>query len=404
MDPRKSKTGHSPHTPAHLADVGLPPIPDSNDLPPAFHSTGPNKASRWSRLKHWFSTHKKASVALAVLAVLLLAGGGVGLYFWLKPKPPPVAQDTPAAVAPKTAGPAQPKYYSPLTGLGVPDEATTKQAVTGIMIENSQYARPQSGLTQAGVVFEAIAEGGITRFAALYQEAKPTLIGPVRSIRPYYLDWMAAFDATIVHVGGSANALKTVRGGGFKDADQFFNGGYFWRATDRAAPHNVYTNFDNLDKLNKAKGYTGSTFNGWPRKEDTPPTAPNASKIDIDISYDLFNVHYNFDKDCDCYERYLAGEKQLDRETGQNIKPKVVIAMKVPTELGFEDGNREQMTTTGSGTAYVFQDGTVGVGTWNKAGAKDQLVFKNDHGEVIKLNRGQVFISVTAPYKSVSWQ
>jgi len=404
MDQQKPASGHAAHTSAH-ADTNFPRIPDGDVIPPAFHHIGPDHSSHWQHFKRWVGAHKKASIGIAALTVLLLASGGVGLYFWLKPKPQPVTVTPPAKIQP-TPAPAQvvPKYYSPLTGMPVADEATAKQEVTGIMIENSQYARPQSGLVNAGVVFEAIAEGGITRFAALYQETKPKLIGPVRSVRPYYVDWMAAFDPTIVHVGGSANALSEVRNGAYKDADEFFNGSYFWRATDRFAPHNVYTNFDKLDALNKDKGYTGSTFTGFPRKDDNPPITPNATKINIDISYDLFNVHYDFDKGCNCYERYLAGEKQLDRETGQNVKPKVVIVMRVPTQLGFEDGYREQMTDTGTGTAYVFQDGTVTAGTWTKKSKKDQIQFKDDHGQEIKLNRGQTFISITAPEKSVTWQ
>lgn len=380
----------------------LPPIPDGDDISPAFHPQTPGKKPNpWQRLKHWVQTHKRASIVIAVVIVLLLAAGGVGLYFALQPK----AKSAPNSIVHKTdTPPTKPKFYSPLTGLEVADEAATKQEVTGIMIENSEWARPQSGLNDAGVVFEAIAEGGITRFAALYQESKPQLIGPVRSVRPYYVDWMAAFDPTIVHIGGSANALSEVRNGGYKDADQFFNADYFWRAADRYAPHNVYTSFEKLDQLNKDKDYTSSTFTGFPRKDDQPSATPNASSIDIDISYALFNVHYDYDKGCNCYERLIAGEKQLDRETGNNAKPKVVVAMKVPTEIGMEDGMREQMSTLGSGTAYIFQDGAVTEGTWNKSDRKNQIVFKNSQNQEIKLNRGQTWISVTAPEKSVSWQ
>ncbi len=381
----------------------MPPIPDGDVIPPGFHHTGGNKPNPWQQLKHWVSEHKKLSIVLAVLIVLILAGGGVALYYALNPKAPKPVIKLPIVSAPAPA-PAKPKFYSPLTGREVADEGATHRSVTGIMIENSEWARPQSGLNDAGVIFEAIAEGGITRFAALYQDTAPKLIGPVRSVRPYYVDWLAAFDATIVHIGGSANALKEVRNGSYKDADQFFNSQYFWRATDRDAPHNVYTDFSKMDKLNADKGYVSSNFTGWPRKEDVPPTSPNASKIDIHISSAFFNVHYDFDKGCDCYDRYVGGEKQLDRESGQNAKPKVVIAMKVPTSIGFEDGYREQMATIGSGTAYVFQDGTVTVGTWTKTGKKDQIQFKNDKGEEVKLNRGQTWISVTAPDQGVAWQ
>jgi hypothetical protein len=104
------------------------------------------------------------------------------------------------------------------------------------MIENSPDARPQSGLQDAGVVVEAIAEGGITRFLTLFQESQPQYIGPVRSLRPYYIDFAAPFQAGIAHVGGSPEALSRVRNGSYRDLDQFFNSAYFSRISARPAP------------------------------------------------------------------------------------------------------------------------------------------------------------------------
>jgi hypothetical protein len=273
------------------------------------------------------------------------------------------------------------------------------------MIENSPDARPQSGLLTAGVAYEAIAEGGITRFAMLYQESRPGLVGPVRSLRPYYLSWIAPFDAAISHVGGSYTALNEVRvPGKYKDIDQFFNGNYYWRATDRYAPHNVYTSFDKIDELNKSKGFVSSSFTGFPRKTETPAAAPNATSIAINISSATYNVHYDYDKATNSYIRSEGGEPHKDREGGQ-IKPKVVIAMKVKTVIGFEDGYREQMTVNDTtGEAYIFQDGIMEKTTWSKGGQKDQLHFLNPEGKDIKLNPGQTWITATPTEQSVTWQ
>jgi hypothetical protein len=271
------------------------------------------------------------------------------------------------------------------------------------MIENSIFARPQSGIKQAGVVFEAIAEGGITRLATLHQEDRPALIGPVRSVRPYYIDWMAPFDSTFAHVGGSANALSTVRNGSFKDTDQFFNGSFFYRATDRDAPHNVYTTSDKLDALNASKGFNSSTFTAWPRKAETPAVAPNANHIDVAVSGPAYNVAYDYDKTTNSYNRFLGGEPSKDRELGQ-VQPKVVVVIKVPTTLGFEDGYREQMTTNGVGDAYIFQDGVAIKGHWRKDAQKAQMVFYDASAHTIGLNPGQTWVTVVAPEKSVSWR
>lgn len=355
--------------------------------------------SLWAKFKHWTAFHPKATLAIVVTFVLI-GGGAIALaYFYPSPRAiiniisgqPPEKQQQPA------------KYYSPLTGIEVANEAATKQQVRAIMIENSPSARPQSGLKEAGVVFEAIAEGGITRLLTLHQEDRPDIIGPVRSLRPYYIDWLAPFDATISHVGGSANALTEIRNGSYKDIDQFFNGKYYWRATDRPAPHNVYTNSKLLDELNSSKGYTSSNFTAWPRKLDSPSQSPNAASINIAISGSAYDVHYDYDAANNNYIRLVGGSKHTDREKGQ-IAPKVVIAMKVPSHYAFEDGNRLQMDTIGQGDAYVFQDGTVTEAKWSKTAKKSQLIFYDKLGKQVPFNNGQTWITVIAPEKSVTWQ
>ena len=359
------------------------------------------KRHLWARLQDFTYAHKKLSIVLSVSFTVVAVGGVAATWLLVPRAAKPAVTTTSTTQIPTPAAPK--KYYSPLTGLEVPDEATTHRQVTGIMIENSIYARPQSGIKEAGVVFEAIAEGGITRLATLHQEDRPGLIGPVRSVRPYYIDWMAPFDSTYAHVGGSANALSTVRNGSFKDTDQFFNGSFFYRATDREAPHNVYTTSDKLDALNQSKGYTSSSFTPWERKAETPSGSPNANHIDVTVSGPAYNVAYDYDKASNVYIRYLGGEPSKDRELGQ-VQPKVVVVIKVPTTLGFEDGYREQMTTSGVGDAYIFQDGTVIKGHWRKDAQKAQMIFYDANAHTIALNPGQTWVTVVAPEKSVTWR
>jgi hypothetical protein len=359
-------------------------------------------ANLWAQLQDFTYAHKRLSIGL-IIGTVLVAAGGVTAALFLLPKPTVTA--APANVTQKntTPAPATKKYYSPLTGVEVPDQAATKRQVTAIMIENSIFARPQSGIKDAGIVFEAIAEGGITRLATLHQEDRPQLIGPVRSLRPYYLDWIAPFDASIAHVGGSANALNTVRNGSFKDIDQFFNGGSYYRATDRDAPHNVYTSFDRLDTLNQKKGFTSSTFDAWPRKKETVATATTATTITVPVSGADYNVAYDYDKASNVYIRHLGGGLSKDREGGQ-VTPKVVVILKVPTQLGFEDGYREQMTTIGTGDAFIFQDGVVVQGHWHKDAQKSQMFFYDKNAHQIAFNPGQTWVTVVAPEKNVTWQ
>jgi hypothetical protein len=352
------------------------------------------------RMIHWVKHHKKLSIILGILLVLLIAGGSVAAYYALNQKPAEVATTTKPEVKPE---PAPIKYYSPLTGSQVETEAITRQAVTGIMMENSPDARPQSGLKNSGVVFEAIAEGGITRFLAIYQEQKPQLIGPVRSVRLYYVDWIAGFNASVAHIGGSAAALTEVRNGKYRDIDQFFNAGAYWRASDRYAPHNVYTSFEKLDALNAKKGFTTSEFTGFTRKDSAAAT-PTATIVDVKISGPLFNSRYNYNATTNTYDRSQAGKPHLDREDGQ-ISPRVVIAMKVDQKRIFEDGYREQIDAIGTGTATIFQDGTVQEVTWKKPSKTAQITFTDAAGVDVPLARGQTWITaIPNGTGSVSWQ
>jgi hypothetical protein len=348
------------------------------------------KNNLWVRFRRWLSTHRK--VAWIVGFIMIICIGGATTYIFLSQKSAKtIPKSTVKIVNKAKVTPAIIKYYSPLTGGLVANEAATKQTVTAIMIENSPDARPQSGLKNSGVVFEAIAEGGITRFLVIYQSEKPQLIGPVRSIRLYDIDWVAPFNASIGHVGGSAAALTEIRNGSYRDIDQFFDYDSYWRSTDRWAPHNVYTSFEKLDALNAEKGYTTSTFTGFSRIDGKSSSAPNATNINVTISSYLYNSSYVYDKTTNTYARSQAGEPHLDREDGQ-IAPSVVVAMRVDETTVLEDGYRESITTIGSGSAVIFQNGTATNVTWHKNSNLDQITFTDAAGADVPLVRGQTWI------------
>ncbi len=354
-----------------------------------------------SRVHKWINNHR--IIAYGIGGALLVATSAAIAFAILYQKPVEIKKAAVIEVKKEAPKPVI-KYYSPLTGNQVADEAATKQAVTGIMIENSPNARPQSGLKDSGIVFEAIAEGGITRFLVMYQQEKPQLIGPVRSLRLYDAEWLAAFDSSIAHVGGSAAALAEVRNGSYRDIDQFFNAGSYWRASDRYSPHNVYTSFAKLDALNTAKGYTTSTFTGFTRFDGKPSDAPTATQLNIKLSGATYNSTYAYDKATNTYLRSQAGAPHSDREQGQ-LAPKVVIAMKVDERTVMEDGKRETIVTIGSGAATIFQNGTAQEVIWNKASKTGQITYTDASGKDVPLVRGQTWISaIPNGAGSVTWQ
>lgn len=358
------------------------------------NASSPHQGHRGQKFKNWLKRHQIAIAviigALVITGMFLFALSGVKsniipLQSVKKPEPKPAE-----------------KVYSLLTGQELADKAMQTHAVTAVMIENSPDARPQSGLKKAGVVYEATAEGGITRFIALYQHDKPALIGPVRSLRIYYLDWAAPYQASIAHVGGSYNALETVRNG-YRDIDQFFNAGTYWRASDRYAPHNVYTSGTNLDELNTAKGYTSSTFESFPRTDGAPSDMPDATSISVNFSSALYGTSYAYDKASNTYLRSLAGQPHHDREEGQ-LAPNVVVVLRVDAQLRGGPDGYEDLVTSGHGQAYVFQNGTATEVTWRKDGRDAPLQLLDAEGNATKLNRGQTWISAITSRGNVSWQ
>lgn len=354
-------------------------------------------------LKKWLIHHwppSKKEWAIIVILILLIGGGVV--YALTRPAPvKPVAIIKPVIkVAPKPT-----LVASTLSGLMVAP-SVNKQAVTGVMIENSDQARPQAGLSQAGVVFEAIAEGGITRFLALYQDTAPSNVGPIRSARPYYLQWLLGFDGSLAHVGGSPDALSDIQVWGVKDLNEFYNANSYHRISTRQAPHNVYTSIAALNQLETSKGYTSTNFTGFPRKAESPSKSPTTKSININISWADYAVHYDYDSATNSYNRSEAGAPMVDSNSGAQLSPKVVVAIVVPLTRGALDGTGayySDYNVIGSGTAYIFQDGNETTGQWAKTSAGSQIAFTDSSGNVIKLNPGQTWLTAVASSGLVSY-
>lgn len=353
------------------------------------------------RFKDWFaSLSKKQKILFFVALVVIIGAIAGGVAFALRPKSAPVTSGQSLNVQNKVATPST--VPSTLTGLQV-DKSVNERPVTGVMVENSLEARPQSGLDQAGVVFEAEAEGGITRFMALYQDSQPSYIGPVRSARPYYIQWCQGFDCAYAHVGGSPDALQDIKDWGVKDLNQFYGGSYFQRIGSRAAPHNVYTSIEKLNQFETSKGYTTSSYSGFTRlaKEGkASASAPVAHSINLDYPGTKYDVHYDYDATSNSYKRSEAGAAHMVVDgtgTSTQLSPKVVVAMTVTKTQGALDASNAYYSNyqvIGSGEVKIFQNGTVIDGTWSKSDPASQITFNDANGAIIKLNPGQTWISI----------
>jgi len=364
------------------------------------HDTPSRKWYQWRPT--WPPTRKQA-IIYSVVAVVLAFGVGAG-WTLTHHKRAVVAVTTKKTL--KKVAPPVP-IYSKLTGLQITDASLNQKPVTAVMIENSLDARPQSGLGDAGVVFEAVAEGGVTRFMAVYQDTAPTNLGPVRSARPYYVSWALGFDAAYGHVGGSEDALNDIKAWGVHDMNQFYNGGYYHRISSRDAPHNVYTGVDVLNQLEAKNGYT-STYTGFTHAtKEAPSKQPSPTSISLSLSGPLYDPSYTYNPATNSYDRAENGAPHVDANTNKQLSPKVVIAMVVPLGRGALDASGayySDYTTIGTGQAYIFQNGTLTQATWTKSSNNAQIAFTDASGQPIALAPGQAWITAVSSAGGVHYQ
>jgi hypothetical protein len=290
---------------------------------------------------------------------------------------------------------------APLTGRLV-SPAVAKRHPIAVMIDDHRDARPQSGFTDAAIVWHAPAEGGIPRYMLIFQDRVPPSVGPVRSARQYYIAWAAEWKAVYAHVGGSPQAMQTLREQGrgqlVYNADEFRWGGiYFHRTRDRFAPHNVYTSGKELWQLASRVGAKNTTIKpAWRFATDKHfLLRPEGTRITV--AYSQNTITYRYDRRTNTYRRSVSGEKrQIDRGVDKPVAPKNVIVMTM-TFGRLNDGsrkNRLEAQFIGRGTAWISTNGTTVKGTWRKRSMTDPTRFYDAKGKLVRLTVGQTFIQV----------
>ena len=280
-----------------------------------------------------------------------------------------------------------------------------------IMVENLVASRPQSGLDKANIVYEALAEGGITRFLALYTFAGSAKeIGPVRSARPYFVDWARGYNAMYVHIGGSPKAYSRISSTGVFDFDQFRNSQYFWRdkTRDVASEHTLYTSdyLMTLALLDTKTSPTGE-YTPWKFKDDAlSADRPSSQRLTVNFSSFSYKVDYEYDSVNNVYVRSV-GEKPHVMRDGIALQPKNVVVLTVNRRLETpttDNKGRLEMDTIGQGTAQFFLDGTVVKGTWKKESSQAPLQLLTEDGSQVALNAGQTWVEIVPPDQAVTVQ
>ncbi|HSI20272.1 MAG TPA: DUF3048 domain-containing protein, partial [Verrucomicrobiae bacterium] len=282
----------------------------------------------------------------------------------------------------------------------------------GIMIENHPEARPQAGLAEADWVYEAIAEGGITRFLALYADAntKDVRVGPVRSVRTYYLDYAREYNAFLAHVGGNSDALASIQAnGGITDLDQFAIGEPTFKRDFSRNVSTEHTMFSSTGKLwnhitskkyEQAGGYEPLLFT-----DEAPEASRGAAQnVSIDFSSASFGVKWAFDPKTNTYARAMAGLAHKDADTGEVITTKNIVLQTVQSVQVTSSGGKVvgKFTLTGSGKVVVLNNGIATVGTWKRSG-NERTRYYNADGSEMKLVRGNTWVEVVHPDTVISY-
>lgn len=295
----------------------------------------------------------------------------------------------------------------------------------GVMIENHAEARPQSGINEADVTYEAVAEGGITRTLNIFYCQTPAQVGPVRSARTYFLDWVSEYGdhPLYAHVGGAntpgpANALGQINDydwGNYNDLNQFSIGfPTFWRDYDRlghpaATEHTMYSTTDKLWAYAKTRGLTNVDKDGvsWDKgfvpysfKDDAPSSSrPSAQSIHLEFwsSSSAYFVDWKYNPTDNFYYRVNGGKPHMDRDTNKQLIAKTIVVMFQTERVandGYDAGQHLLYGTKGTGKAIIFMDGKQVKGKWSKDSRTDRTIISDSAGNEVKFDRGKLWFEI----------
>ncbi len=383
---KKKKTGQLKTKRTSIKKTPNRSVPQLPEVAPELKSHIISRSSIRHDHSYWRAL---AWLSASLLGVLIVTGSIIWLIQLKNPPQKPVA-------APLVQTSLNNKYLAPLTGLPSSPE-TLNRRPWAVVVENFVTVRPQAGLSSADIVFESPTEGGITRLVAIYQSQLPKTVGPIRSARSYFNDWIRPFSPFYSHSGGSNRALQQLKAGygGIVDINEFFHGIAYTRQPNLQAPHNLFTTpekfFSYLDKnkFNLISEVPKINFT------NSLPLAPKISVITLPYVPQEYEVTYEYQTLTGTYQRIVNGTTQLDANNNQILMVKNVVVM-------FTDINpipndpllRVELRTIGTGEVKIYTGGAVYVGLWKKNSPDSMIQFVDNAGNPLPLQPGNTWISV----------
>ena len=280
----------------------------------------------------------------------------------------------------------------------------SKSRPYAVMINNNHAAWPQCGIQDAYLVYEIIAEGGISRMMALYKDQDTAKIGSIRSARHYFIDYAEENDAIFVHWGGSPQAYSRLNYGVDSLDGIALEGTVFFRdrTLDRDYEHTGFTSMENVKEYAEKQGYTRDTnkdllLNYSVDEIDLSTITGAESAVEVEIEYsDYHTTSYEYDEENKVYKRSMSGQANVDLETGVQYTAKNIIVYSVYnyTLNDGENKGRQELSNIGSGNGYYISNGYAVPITWEKTSRSEQTVYKYADGTEITVNDGNTFIQI----------
>ncbi len=275
----------------------------------------------------------------------------------------------------------------------------SERALVAVIVENQEDARPhQEGLADALLIEEMVVEGGITRFAVFFDINRlPSSVGPIRSLRPYFVSGALPYAGTIIHAGGSPEAFEKARLYGEElttvNLLSFGGGRANYRRSDIPAPHNVFLSEEQLSLALPEESPTSA----WPLFEEGSRrgSQEDARNIDVNFFSSLHNVSFSFDARKQTYTRTNGG-------IVTDARPANVLILESPI-TGVGEFGRLTIPLRGSGEALLFRNGNVIRATWEKEDDAGRFRILDKQGENVRFAKGQTWMLVLPELDRVSW-
>lgn len=340
-----------------------------------------------------------AFLIIGMIIIIAIMGGEDAEETMLLPEEEAIdiVVDEPATVV----EPPKP-FVFPYTGLGTDVEMKSRPMM--FMVENQKLARPQDGLHRADVVYEILAEGEITRFVAVYQSQEAEVIGPVRSIRPYFVQLGYGLDALVVHAGWSQDAMNEIVAKKVNHFDEVYgDGAYYWRDKSRKAPHNLYSSTELIRngavKKKFREEWKGPSLTFYPQNAEPVIVGVPATKVTIPYIHG-YVVDYEYDAMAKKYNRIMAGELHKDKTTGTQLTADNLLVLFTKHKI-LDDAGRRAVDIYGPGEGYMMQQGVSRPITWEN---KDGVIRAYFDSQEVELLPGQTWVQVVPIDSKVEFQ